>query len=194
MLARVWFDVGRNDTFTSEYYDPDFSNDVNPVTGIGSGRLTIVQKYASNDSLFNSRFAKVGLQLRLPGEHHDDSPVVRDSIYINYSCEFDCPEPLVPACHFTPDGEVSMYPGEILTFAYMGSEDCTGYTINISPADGTAGLSKGTLCSMSNWTISSPYSALFKVRACQEGEVSITVRDPSSVVKQTILLTVLPTY
>lgn len=72
-------------------------------------------------------------------------------------------------CWFEPSGTVNIDPGNVQVFY---SDACAGATVTISPADGTAGFSSGTDCTLTQVT---NRTVLFKVRGCVEGTVTATV-------------------
>lgn len=75
--------------------------------------------------------------------------------------------------------------GEIEIFA--ATPFCPGITASLAPANGTAGFSSGTACTLTS--VSS--QGLVKVRGCQEGSATLTIRQ-DGVVVQTINIDVVP--
>lgn len=97
------------------------------------------------------------------------------------------PEPIVPSptdtCSFSPSGTVSIDIDEVKTFT-PSSLECSGLTATISPADGSAGFSSGTACTKTSVTI----TTLIKVRGCDFGSPTLTIRDGGIVVQTIDLL------
>lgn len=88
-------------------------------------------------------------------------------------------------CSYTPSGTVNINVGQQQTFgAQIG---CSGLGVEISPANGTAGFTSGSECSLTTFTTGP--TSLFKVRGCQDGTVTVNVRDGSTVI-QTITVVV----
>lgn len=87
---------------------------------------------------------------------------------------------------WSPSGTVYIEPGQVRSFGPSGLE-CSGYSLNISPADSTAGFSATTGCSVTETTTVG--SGLFKVRGCSLGNVTVSIRD-GTVVVQTIAVIV----
>lgn len=90
-----------------------------------------------------------------------------------------------PTCTWSPAGPVSLAPDAEQTFT--SGFGCSGYTVTISPANGTAGFTAGSACDLTEVTTSG--SGIFKVRACEVGSVTVTIRSGSTVV-QTISVSV----
>lgn len=99
----------------------------------------------------------------------------------------NAPIPEVATCSWTPAGEVTIEPGEIQTFVSGGGFGCSGYSVSITPDNGTAGFSSGTDCTLTSVTTSG--AGIFKVRGCNAGGVTVTIRSGSTVV-QTISVVV----
>lgn len=101
------------------------------------------------------------------------------------------PHPVTPTdsatCSWTPTGPVTIGVGEEQTFG--SALGCSGYSVDITPANGTAGFTSGTACSLTSITTTN--SGLFKVRGCATGSVTVTVRSGSTVI-QTISVSVGP--
>lgn len=89
---------------------------------------------------------------------------------------------------WTPSGTVSIPVGEQQTFV-PSQTGCSGFTVTVSPADGTAGFPQGVEgCSVTPFTTGS--TGLFKIRGCvTDGSVDVTVKDGQTVV-QTITVVV----
>lgn len=75
-------------------------------------------------------------------------------------------------CTWSPGGPVSIAPGavQLFTSSFTG---CGGVSVSISPANGTAGFSAGSDCTLTSTTTRS--NGTFKVRGCNEGAVTVTV-------------------
>lgn len=91
-----------------------------------------------------------------------------------------------PTCTFEPSGPVSIGIGEVEVF--WSELGCSDYSVSLSPADGTAGFSSGTECTLTEVYRS---SGVFKVRGCITGTVTATVSKGGTVV-QTIDISVGP--
>jgi hypothetical protein len=87
-------------------------------------------------------------------------------------------------CVFEPSGPVSIAVGAGEVFS--SAEGCSDYSVVLSPADGTAGFSSGTECTLTE--VYRPVG-VFKVRGCVIGTVTATVSKGGSVL-QTITINV----
>ena len=95
--------------------------------------------------------------------------------------------PYLSSCiPYTPAGPVTIPVDSVQTFA-PNAIPCSGLTIEISPADGTAGFYPGSGCTQTSFTTGS--SGLFKVRACDTGSVTVSIKQGSTVL-QTITVNV----
>lgn len=93
------------------------------------------------------------------------------------------------ACSFEPAGPVTIAIDEVQTFFISEGASCTDVNVTITPANGTAGFSSGTACTL---TYVTPAGVLFKIRACANGSVTATVREGSTVVQTISVSTELP--
>lgn len=89
-------------------------------------------------------------------------------------------------CTFEPSGPVNIAIGEVEVF--YSELGCSDYYVSLSPANGTAGFSSGTECSLTDVYRA---SGVFKVRGCTAGTVTATVSSGGTVL-QTIDITVGP--
>lgn len=92
-------------------------------------------------------------------------------------------------CAFEPSGTVEIEIGAVQVFS--SDLGCSDYSVSLSPANGTAGFSSGTECSL---TYVYRSSGGFKVRGCDDGTVTATVSRGGTVLQTiTIAITVVPT-
>ena len=89
-------------------------------------------------------------------------------------------------CTFEPSGPVNIAIGEVEVF--YSELGCSDFSVSLSPANGTAGFSSGTDCTLTE--VYRP-TGIFKVRGCLTGTVTATVSKGGTVL-QTIAITVGP--
>ncbi len=78
----------------------------------------------------------------------------------------------VLTCVWSPSGPVVLAPGGQQTF--VAQTGCGGQSVSINPANGTAGFTAGTNCTLTSTTTGSAIGT-FKVRGCSEGSVVVTI-------------------
>lgn len=87
---------------------------------------------------------------------------------------------------YTPSDTVHIAVNAEQTFG-PASTGCSGLSISISPANGTAGFTSGTACTLTSFTTGS--AGIFKIRGCQPGTVTVSIKQGSTTL-QTITLIV----
>jgi len=77
------------------------------------------------------------------------------------------------SCMWSPSGTVLIPSGDQQTF-FPDQGGCTGYVITITPSTAPYGFTQGTDCNLKSVTISG--STLFKIRACDIGTGTVTIK------------------
>jgi hypothetical protein len=83
-------------------------------------------------------------------------------------------------CSYEPSGVVGIGIGEVQTF-HPQTGSCSGLSVSISPADGTAGFSSGSGCTLTGVTTGA--FGVFKVRGCENGSVTVTISSGGTVLQ-----------